>query len=444
LRITHLNTYDFSGGAARSAFRLHQGLRGIGHQSTLFVQYRQSADPNVLTFRPPLTFGTRVRRVSRRYFLRESRKLHHSRRPEETHLFLDDRSEHCADVLPQLPPTDILHLHWVGGFIEYAEFFRALPKTLPLVWTLHDMDPFTGGCGHARDCRKFVKCCGACPLLGSSETKDYSYSIWKRKEVAFRNLNPRLFEIVTPSRWLANEVRQSALMGEFSINIIPYGVDTRRYRPRDQEMAREILGVPARAKVLLFVAQAFADKYKGFPTLLEAISKIKAVPDLFLLTIGYGPASVPIAIPNCSLGPLTDERVIALAYNAADLFALPTLMDNFPNTALEAMASGLPTVASNVGGVPEIVRDGSTGILVEPTNSEGLASAIEKLLNDSERRRHMSANSRSIALAEYDSTLQAKRYVKLYEQLLNRVGSPSSRSSGESGIVPTELGCQSQ
>jgi len=282
------------------------------------------------------------------------------------------------------------------------------------------MDPFTGGCGHARGCRKFLEYCEACPLLGSVNTKDYAYSIWKRKHAVFSRIAPNRIRIVTPSRWLANEAQQSALMGKFSINVIPYGVDTECFKLRDRHLAREFLGVPPSAKVILFVAHAFDYKYKGFATLLEAIDRVKAIPDLFLLIVGRGPSETQYSVPNRSLGFIHDEILVSLAYNAADLFVLPTLMDNFPNTALEALACGLPVVASNVGGVPEIVRDGCTGLLVEPENSGILAEAIKNLLNDPDRRQQMSSNCRCIAVDEYSLEHQAKRYLDVYREALEQ------------------------
>ena len=420
MKVTHLSTYELMGGAARSAVRLHEGLLRIGQDSTLFVQHRHSDDPTVTMFAPPIDFATRVRRVSRRYFLQQSRRLHHARRPDEAKFFLDDRSENSADVLGQIPASDILHLHWIGGFLEYTDFFRLVPQALPLVWTLHGMDPFTGGCGHARGCRKFLESCGECPVLGSVKTRDYAYAIWKRKQAVFSRMAPNRLCIVTPSRWLASEARQSALMGKFSINVIPNGVDTQNFRVRDRDMACELLGVPPNAKVLLFVAHAFDDKYKGFPTLLEAIDRVRPIPDLFLLILGRGRSQAQYPVPSRSLGFVRDEMLVSLAYSAADLFVLPTLMDNFPNTALEALACGLPVVASDVGGVPEIVRDGCTGLLVEPKNSETLAAAIRSLLNDPDRRRQMHANCRKVACEEYSLEIQAKRYAALYQEMLER------------------------
>lgn len=419
VRITHLSVGDVSGGAFRAAYRLHEGLRRIGTESSMLVQDRQSQDPNVIPFTPPVDVPTRLRRVSRRYFLKQSRRLHYSRRTTGASLFSDDRSEHGADVLRQLPPSDVLNLHWIAGFLDYADFFHRLPPALQVVWTLHDMNSFTGGCHYAGDCRKFCDVCGGCPQLGSSSTRDFSTAIWQRKRAAYASFGSNKFSIVTPSRWLASEARQSDLVGDFSINVIPYGLDTQCFQPRDRRMARELLNIPEHAKVLLFISQYVGSKHKGSFALVEAIARLKKIPDLFLLVLGHGQFPVQSHIPSLSLGFLKEERLLSLAYSAADLFVLPTFQDNFPNTALESMACGLPAVAFNVGGVPEIVRDGSTGVLVERGDAEVLAGAIENLLSDSDRRQQMAENCRRIAVEEFALEVQARRYAELYASLVD-------------------------
>jgi glycosyltransferase involved in cell wall biosynthesis len=419
LRITHLSTYDLQGGAALAAYRLHEGLRKAGHDSTFLVQYRDREKPGVVLFEPPIGLSTRVRRVTRRYFLGESRKLHYSHRPQDGYFFNDDRSEHGGDVLRQVPPSDVLHLHWVTGLVDFGPFFAQLPGELPVAWTLHDMNPLTGGCHHAGACRKFCERCGACPQLGSSRREDFSTACWLRKQVAYEHLARNKVTLVTPSRWLASEVRQSALMARFPIQVIPYGLDTECFKPRDREIARDLLEIPPDAKVLLFIAHITNNQYKGGPLLVEAVSRLCGIPDLFVLMLGHGrwPSGCPV--PGKSLGFLTDDRLVSLAYNAANVLVLPTRMDNFPNTALEALACGIPVVAFDVGGVPEIVRDGCTGILVERGNSEALAEAIERVLSDSALQRQMSATCRRIAVEEYDLATQAARYVELYSSLMH-------------------------
>jgi glycosyltransferase involved in cell wall biosynthesis len=153
------------------------------------------------------------------------------------------------------------------------------------------------------------------------------------------------------------------------------------------------------------------------PTLLRAIEQLKATPDLFLLTLGRGHL-MNSPVPNVALGPISDEERLSLAYNAADLLLLPSVQENFPNTALEALACGLPVIGSRVGGVPEIVREDCTGSLVEVGNADALAGAIKELLGTPDRLREMSIKWRRVAVEEYSLEIQARRYAELYASLL--------------------------
>jgi glycosyltransferase involved in cell wall biosynthesis len=177
--------------------------------------------------------------------------------------------------------------------------------------------------------------------------------------------------------------------------------------------------------VLLFVAQWLGDRYKGMPTLLSSIERLKSIPDICLLVLGQGEDVKKSGVRGIFLGSIRDEERISHAYSAADLFLLPSAADNFPNTALESLACGLPVIGSNVGGIPEMVREGYTGLLVPPGDSQAFASAATLLLDNPDRLRRMSANCRTVALQEYTLEVQAKRYLEIYDAML----SDRSRSS---------------
>ena len=109
-----------------------------------------------------------------------------------------------------------------------------------------------------------------------------------------------------------------------------------------------------------------------------------------------------------------------MIYSAADLFVAPTLQDNLPNTILEAISCGVPVVAFNVGGVPEIIRDGVEGRLVPCRDIAALRSAIYTSLENNDVRLQMGVNARQRALQEYGLQLQASRYLELYNSLISR------------------------
>ena len=412
--ISHLSTNDISGGAARAAYRLHEGLGRLGHQSNMLVVSRQSADPRVRPIARRTDLAARVTRGLRQY--RAAQEFGKYQLDSAIcELFSDDRSEYGADVVRQLPTSDVVNLHWVPGLVDYQAFFPAIGR--PLVWTLHDMNPFTGGCHYSFGCDSYTRSCGACPQLRSSSTGDLSAAIWTRKTHAFQALAPSQLSIVAPSRWLAEQAARSSLFRDRPIQVIPYGLDvTDTYAPRNREPIRDILGLPHDARVVLFVAETVTAMRKGFSVLAEAITRAAgSVANLYLLSLGASPPAIDAPVPLLHLGPVNNDRFVAMVYNACDLFVIPSLHDNLPNTVLEAMACGVPVVGTNVGGVPDMVRDGVNGLTVPPGDPDSLAGAIVRILNDDSMRCRMSRAARQIATNEYSLELQARRYSALYE-----------------------------
>ena len=347
-------------------------------------------------------------------------------RPAGSTFFSDDRSQHRADILRQLPPTDVLNLHWIAGFLDYRDFFRELPAQFPVVWTLHDMNAFTGGCHYDEDCGKFRQQCGGCPQLDSSDAEDLSRQIWLRKREAFSFPGAQRLQLVTPSRWLAEEAKKSALLSERHVTVIPYGVDTESFQPRDRRLAREMHGIPLEAKTILFIADSAAERRKGLKVLVETLNGLEDPEQYVFAVIGRGISGQELGGQFKMMGFFEDEAALSFVYSAADVFVIPSLQDNLPNTAIEALACGIPTIGSNVGGIPEVVRNGQTGLVFPPGDSRSLKEAIAALLAEPERCETMAKESRRIALEEYSLELQAQRYEALYQKLLD-VAPPSKR-----------------
>lgn len=419
MKITHLSSNDLEGGAARAAYRLHRGLCALGQDSRFVTLWKKSADPTVKQFDPPSDLPTRLRRVVKRQILGLSAgKM--GLRPRGASLFSSDQSQHEADVLRATSGADILNLHWVVGCFDYRKFFRAVPAGTPLVWTLHDMNPFTGGCHFDEHCGKYAEKCGACPQLGSSDTKDLSWRIWERKRMAFLPLGAERLRLVAPSRWMADEVKKSALLGDRPVEVIPNGVDTGVFQPRDRGVAREKLGLPKDAKVVLFVADAAAEKRKGLAVLVEALRELQSSGEIFFAAIGRGLAEQELGGRCHVIGYEDDETAMSFVYSAADVFVAPSLQDNLPNTLIEALACGVPAAGSDAGGIPEIVRQRKTGLLAKPSDAQDLRRAIVELLGDSERLRRMAGDCRRIACEEYSLEIQARRYERLYREMVER------------------------
>jgi glycosyltransferase involved in cell wall biosynthesis len=219
-------------------------------------------------------------------------------------------------------------------------------------------------------------------------------------------------------------MKKSPMLGTFPVSVLPYGTDIHTFQPRDQLMARERFDIPRAAKVVLFVAHAATEKRKGWDLFLKATEAFRTDSEVFVLAVGYGSKNNDLGARAKTIESVDDELAMSFVYSAADVFVVPSLQDNFPNTALEALACGLPVVAFDVGGIPDMVRNDCTGILVEPGNSRALGETIGELLNNEGRRRQMSANCRRIAVEEYAMDVQARRYEELYTSLLgSRAGS---------------------
>jgi glycosyltransferase involved in cell wall biosynthesis len=223
--------------------------------------------------------------------------------------------------------------------------------------------------------------------------------------------------VVTPSQWLAGEVRQSILLGRYPVSVIPNGLDTEVFRPRNRVMAREALDIPRDTRVVLFTAQSVRERRKGFTMLAEALTPLPADAGIHLVSLGRSAPPPSIRLPNLSLGFIENDRMLSLVYSAADLYVTPTLDDNLPNTVMESMSCGTPVVGFEAGGVPDMVRNGVSGFVVPKGDTGALRQAILRVLDDPGLRTEMSQNCRRIAVEQYDIKLQARRYLTLYQSI---------------------------
>lgn len=417
MNVVHLSWTDISGGAARAAWRVHRSLSLAGVRSSMVVGSRHGQSSDVTEFRPRRTLRQRLTHRVRLATLRSDRDKANRTRPEGFEPFADDRTVHGAEIGIQLPPADIYHLHQITGFVDYAALPR-LATRAPIVWTLHEMSPFTGGCPYSYDCDGFTRRCGTCPQLGSSAQSDLSDKVWARKQAVYRRIDAARMHVVGASQWIAGEARRSGLMSRYPISVIPYGVDTDVFRPMPE--ARRLLdafGIRPSARVVLFVADHTKIPRKGFDLLDAALGSLRHT-DTALVSLGRGESPVLKArLPHVHLGAVTEDRLIAAIYSLADVFVVPSLQDNLPNTVLEAMACGTPVVAFRVGGIPEMVREGSSGRLASPGDVAGLACALDSLLADERQRACMGLAARQIVEREYTYARQGESYLRVYDSL---------------------------
>ena len=408
MKVFQLNHSDINGGAARATYRIHHALRDIGIDSQMLVNLAASGDWSVRG--PTSLWGKTISRI-RPQLVTPLRKL----------LSTGNPIIHSPALVPSrwsnrlnTSDADVVHLHWVQGeMLSIADIGRICK---PIVWTLHDMWAFCGAehvtpdyrwrDGYRVDNR---------PVHESGF--DLNRYTWQRK----RKHWSRPLQVVCPSQWLADCVRTSALMGKWPVAVIPNPIDTDRWKPIDQRLARKLLDLPQDCPLLLFGAMGGGqDPNKGFDLLLAALSHLRSEPSLQTLQLvvfgQLAPQSPPqLGFPVNYTGHLHDDLTLRALYSAADAFVLPSRQENLPNTGLEAHACGTPVVAFNTGGLPDIVDDRVTGVLAEPYEPASLAAAICWVLDDSQRCRDMGAEARKRAELLWAPARVAGMYREVYE-----------------------------
>lgn len=406
MRVVHLTQTDAGNGAGAAAHRLHRALLDQGVESRMLAGIAGSGDPTVTA-----AGGGRAWRTLSTYAnARLVRAMGGGRGLFSASLLTYGRPDPAA-----LDAADAVVLHWVtGGFLAPRQIARLRGKRV--FWRLSDIWPFSGGCHYPGDCTAYTAACGACPALGSRRTLDLSRLEWAAKRRAYRDLD---LTVVAPSRWIEGCARASTLFGDRRIVHIPTGVETDVFRPHDRRLARDLLGLPQDARIVLFGAlRSTDDPRKGYRWLREALDQLAAGPQvagLHLAVFGgarWAPAGAADALPlpTTWIGRLHDRVTLALLYSAADVLVAPFLEDNLPNVVLEAAACGLPVVAFDAGGLPDVVRHRETGWLAPLRDADALAAGIAWVLEDDDRRAALAAASRSLAETTFSLDVCARSW----------------------------------
>lgn len=414
MNVLLLSIADIEGGAARAAYRLHQGLQQCGIKSQMLVQEKFSDDSTVFGINSKLAKGFAKLKPTL-----DALPLKLYRQREETVFSCEWFPDSIPSKVAKLKPN-VINIHWIcNGYLQIetlAKFHQ------PTVLTLHDMWAFTGGCHYSQDCTRYAQSCGSCPQLHSSQTWDISRWVWQRKANAWKNWHPT---IVTPSQWLANCARSSSLFQNKKIEVIPNGVNLQQYKPIHRALAREILNLPHDKRLILFGAvKATSDRRKGFHLLQAGLQMLEQTnwqktTELLVLGASYSP-NESLKFTTRYLGKLKDNVSLALVYSAADVFVAPSIQDNLPNTVLEAIACGTPCVAFDVGGMPDLIEHQKNGYLAPAYEISELARGIAWVLEDNDRHQTLSQFAREKAETEFSLELQAKRYAQLFEEVLAR------------------------
>lgn len=310
---------------------------------------------------------------------------------------------------PLVEQADIIHLHWINfGFVSIREIAR-LSEKKKVFWTQHDMWSFTGGCHYALHCEKYQNTCDDCFYLKNNK---FSKDIQAQK---LQSWSQNSFNLLTTSNWLAQCAGNSTVFHNWNINVLPTPIDTNIYKPLDNGDLKEEYDLDPNDFYILFGAVDLKDERKGFSYLLAALSSLKeSIPNMHLLTFGKQPDHI-FDGKATSMGQISSEEKLNEIYNLADVFVLPSIQDNLPNTVMEAMSCGLPVVAFDCGGVSDMVSHHENGFLAPNKDSNALAEGIIHF-QDEKKRVNAGKRARQKIESFFSDAVLVPKYIELYNR----------------------------
>lgn len=353
-----------------------------------------------------------------------------------THFSLNCEEGNLSDN-PLIREADILHLHWVSGIISSSLIagFALLGK--PVVWTLHDMRPLTGGCHFSAGCMRYQKECGSCVQL-QTDILNFTRKSLLSMAGAANILKPRF---VAPSRWMHQIVRDSSVARTLSSSCIPYGVDTDLFRPGSMNEARNTLGLAPDADYILLASHSLIEKRKGASHAIEILNALTKDPlaqsriasgKLRLLICGHPSKDFKPkgwVVDRTGYRPASEMHLV---YQSANIMLFTSTEDNLPNVILESMACGLPVVAHAVGGVPELLGVCCNEMLFAPGDTKHGAQLVLRCIKDAQQLIRIGGLCSEHIRAHYTLAKQASSYCDLYRNIMQQ---PKDRTADIHDLV---------
>jgi len=419
MKILIVNQSDNSGGAAVAAMRMALAMQGAGAEVRMLVHMQNTSHDFVST---PYKSAFYKHHAFFNFALERFHFLFHEKNKDVRFAFSSAITGHDITSHPYFVWADVVHLHWTNfGLLSLGNLSKVFESGKKVVWTMHDMWAFTGGCHYAGSCRNYIDTCGDCLYLKRPAKHDLSARLLQRK---IRIIAGKKVAFVTPSNWLKNIANTSAVLRNEKIHHICNTLDMEFFTPGDKSVARANLGIQSQKKLILFGAMSVKDKRKGFEYLHEALLKLstqfpESVNEYALLVFGKSNpemfAQIPYEIINLTYLSTPDK--IRDAYRSADVFVIPSVEDNLPNTIVEAHACGIPVVGFRLAGIEEMIVHQSTGFLAEGLSSLSLANGIHWVLSEADIRM-LQLNARQYAVQNYHPSVIVPRMLELYQSLL--------------------------
>tara|TARA_B100000401_G_scaffold86884_1_gene55288 strand:- start:4516 stop:5742 length:1227 start_codon:yes stop_codon:yes gene_type:complete len=408
MKVVHLNNADNSGGAAIAAYRLHRSLLDRKLHSRMWVNFAKSEDWT-------------VKGPNGKFLKAFAQMRRHLVTPLLNVMKTDNNILHSPNIFPSSwskkinkSDADIAHLHWVGAEMASIKDIGGINK--PVIWTLHDMWAFCGA-EHVSWDNRWQEGYTKKNRLHTEGGFDLNRWTWNRKIKYWK----RPLNIVAVSNWLAECAKKSLLMKDWPVSVIPNCLDTEIWKPEDKKLARNLLGLPKDEFIIAFGTYGANSEYhKGFDLLAEALNHLRDDRNNAMLAI-YGQTTPKkpkdLGFKTKFMGHFNDELSLRLFYSAIDVLVVPSRVESFGQTASESMACGNPVVAFDTTGLKDIVDHKVNGYLAKPFETEDLANGIKYIMNSSEYV-ELCNNAREKAKKKFDSTVVARQYEQLYNEIL--------------------------
>jgi glycosyltransferase involved in cell wall biosynthesis len=408
MKILHVVGGSLSGGAARGAYWLHQGLLDLSVDSRVLCNSNETYGDSTVT----TIAGNKLGKLKALLRGQADPALQAVYRNRQRVIFSTGLVGFDFTRTKEYREADVIHLHWICGGMVNMRHLAKVDK--PIVWTMRDMWPMTGGCHYSMECEQYKTGCGQCPQLGSQESRDLSRWVWKRK----RKYIPTQAKLVGISHWLSDCARQSALFGDFDVRTIHNNVSIKEFFPVEKYLARQMLGIAADRPVVLAGAQGLESFYKGFDLYLQAIQQLGSETRFVFFGKLDKQAVESLGCDYVNMGFLYDTVSLRLVYSAADVFVGPSKMDAFGKTLAEAMACGTPVVCFDATGPKDIVDHKVNGYKAKPFDPEDLVHGIEFCLHHPEPEQ-LRKEARAKVGNFFSAPVVATQYIELYKSLLN-------------------------
>lgn len=418
MRILLINTSERIGGAAIAAGRLEESLHNNGVKAKMLVRDKQTDEISVV--------GLTHKKKNLLKFFWERAVIWKANGFKKHNLFTVDIANTGTDItsLPEFKEADVIHLHWINqGMLSLKNIKQIIKSGKPIVWTMHDMWPFTGICHHADDCLNYQTTCRNCPYLLKPGDKDLSYKTFRRKQKMLQKAN---ITFVGCSQWIEGLAKKSALIQGFPITNIPNAINTYVFKPCPQNNAREKSRLPQDKKLLLFGSMKVTDKRKGFSYLAEACNllnqehpELKDKIGIVVVGLQSNTISNTLPFPVYPMNYVADEKEMVNIYNSVELYVTPSLQENLPNTIMEAMACGVPCVGFKIGGIPEMINHQQNGYLAEYKSAADLAKGIYWILTNPNYESLSKEACRKV-VNNYSEGIIAKKYTDIYMKITGK------------------------